>query len=267
MLTGPPYTRYHPARAWAPGTLPSTQQAQLPSSESYHNTNPPVATIHPTGVAAFGVNELNSSLTVYSRSQQAHIHIYTYIHHMYTYMHVYLCVCLLCMRSCVGLVYIHMHGYICTLAQGLLTAQHRYATVPSSFTNFNKAAEVVVFMTTTGRSFVFVSNRGHNSIVSFEFIPSGGVTAELPPRLALQRIQFIACGGSYPRNFILLAGQAPRLLIANENSGNIVLVDVEPANGALSPSMPPGQNVSAVAPTVLLAAVVPQNLLSHGTPR
>lgn len=78
-------------------------------------------------------------------------------------------------------------------------------------------------MTADGR-FLYGSNRGHDSIVCFEISEGGN---------ELQLVGFTSTYGAHPRNFgIHPSGRW--LIVANQNSDNIVLFRLDPATGVLT---------------------------------
>lgn len=73
---------------------------------------------------------------------------------------------------------------------------------------------------------VYCSNRGPNEIAHFEFNPDGG---------ELQRISAVASGGKHPRNF-RFSPDGNFMLVANQQTDNIVVFKVDPQTGELSPT-------------------------------
>lgn len=74
--------------------------------------------------------------------------------------------------------------------------------------------------------FVYVSNRGHDSIAGFRVDPKTG---------ALTSIGHFPSGGKTPRNFNL-DPTGNWAFAANQNSGNVVLLKVDPKTGLLKPT-------------------------------
>ncbi len=93
-------------------------------------------------------------------------------------------------------------------------------SVPDTFTGANTAAEID--MTADGR-FVFVSNRGHDSIATFA---ADAVSGRLSP------VAWTPSGGKEPR-FMTLDPSGAVLYAANENSDTIVPFRVDAATGRL----------------------------------
>jgi len=105
--------------------------------------------------------------------------------------------------------------------RGTLTAFQVIPSIPDTCTGANTAAEIDI--TPSGR-FVFVSNRGHDSIGSFSVDASSG-------RLA--PIGWVSSEGHGPR-FIALDPSGTLLHVANENSDTIVPFRLDADTGQLS---------------------------------
>ena len=99
-------------------------------------------------------------------------------------------------------------------ARGALKPLGRYSTLPAGFKGSNTTAEIVV--SPNGHS-VYASNRGHNSIAVLRTSDSGR---------KLELIQNVPTKGKTPRNFVLAPG-LPWMLVANQDSDNVVLFGVE----------------------------------------
>ncbi|WP_206685932.1 lactonase family protein [Kribbella qitaiheensis] len=96
------------------------------------------------------------------------------------------------------------------------------ATVPSgSPTNY--PGEVIV--SPDGR-FVYLTNRGHNSIAVFAVESAGA---------SLRRVATPSCGGNWPRH-CTLDPTGTLLFVSNQNSNNVTSFQVDTATGALSPA-------------------------------
>lgn len=120
-------------------------------------------------------------------------------------------------------------------ASGRLSAPISLPTQPADFGGVNYPAEVRVHP--SGR-YVYVSNRGHDSIAVFAVHE---VTGRLSP------LGYQPTGGNYPRHFTLdVAGDW--LVAANQASGTLTSFRVG-ADGGLRPS---GHAVSVPAPACLL---------------
>ncbi len=116
-------------------------------------------------------------------------------------------------------------------ASGRLERLQLLSSLPSTHDGgLNTGAEIAVHP--NGR-FVFVSNRGHDSIARFSVDPSSGL-------LAL--VGHTASGGATPRHFSIDA-TGRWLIVANQNANRLQLFSVNPADGALTPAG--GQAVTA----------------------
>jgi len=108
-------------------------------------------------------------------------------------------------------------------AKGALKEIHSLSTLPADFTDCNNAADIHVH---PNGKFVYGSNRGHDSIAIFALHEATGRLMSLGQKLT---------EGSEPRNFSLDPTGAI-LLVANQNSDNIVAFHVDPNCGALTPT-------------------------------
>lgn len=107
-------------------------------------------------------------------------------------------------------------------ARGSLTEIQTLSTLPEP-TPGNSTAETVVH---PSGKFVYVSNRGHNSLAIFQCDEATG---------KLTAIGHQSTGGKTPRNFnIEPSGRF--ILAANQDSDNVVVLKVDPATGKLSPT-------------------------------
>ncbi len=94
------------------------------------------------------------------------------------------------------------------------------STIPSDWTAHNGAAAIRI---SKDDKFIYVSNRGNNSIVVFKI----GDDDEL------ELIQRISTEGDFPRDFNLSDDQS-LLIASNQNSDNLVLYDRDAKTGKLS---------------------------------
>ena len=108
-------------------------------------------------------------------------------------------------------------------------------SLPSTFTGNNTGAAIVV--APSGR-FVYVSNRGHDSVGLFKVDESNGM---------LSSIGWESTRGSTPR-FVGLNPAGTRLFAANQRSDSIVEFGVDQATGALTAT---GQVVKANTPVCI----------------
>ncbi|WP_282020522.1 lactonase family protein [Planomicrobium okeanokoites] len=89
----------------------------------------------------------------------------------------------------------------------------RVSLLPTAFEGENTAAEVVV---SEDGKFLYASNRGNDSIVSFEIDESG----------KLRSPEFTSSGGAGPRHFSLVPG-GKWLIAANEKSDTLTVLKLE----------------------------------------
>jgi 6-phosphogluconolactonase (cycloisomerase 2 family) len=119
---------------------------------------------------------------------------------------------------------------------GTLEAFQIVPALPSTFTGNNTSAAIVV--SPSGR-FVYVSNRGHDSVGIFRVDESSGMLAP---------VGWEPTKGSTPR-FIGLNPAGTRLYAANQRSDTIVEFDVDQATGRLTAT---GQVVKASTPACIV---------------
>ena len=113
---------------------------------------------------------------------------------------------------------------VCELSNALITldvrddgsfvTRHMISTLPAGHRGASQAAHIAIDR--AGRR-LYVSNRGHDSIAVFALNGNGEPTL----------LQHVASGGSWPRFFLLLDAQR-RLVVANERSGTLAILRVEP---------------------------------------
>lgn len=115
--------------------------------------------------------------------------------------------------------------------KGTLTAGQTLSTLPNEVKG-NSTAETQVHR--TGK-FVYVSNRGHDSIAIFEFDASTG-------KLTAKGHQ--ASGGKTPRNFCI-DPTGGYLVAANQGSGNVVVFRIDQKTGGLTAI---GQEIKVPSP-------------------
>lgn len=121
---------------------------------------------------------------------------------------------------------------------GVLTEFQTVSLLPQGFTGANTAAEIAVH---PSGKFLYGSNRGDDSIAVFGIDqPGPGGTANG----ALTFLQRVSTQGKTPRNFAI--DRFGKLLFAaNQNSGSIVIFNMDAATGRLSLS---GQVLEAPSP-------------------
>jgi 6-phosphogluconolactonase len=108
-------------------------------------------------------------------------------------------------------------------AAGTLESLQTISTVPGGFADKNTAAEVQI--SDSGR-FLYVSNRGHDSIAVFAIDRQKGTLAN---------IEFTSTRGKTPRAFAI-DPTGSYLLVANQDSNQIVVFRIGPENGRLEPT-------------------------------
>lgn len=107
--------------------------------------------------------------------------------------------------------------------QGVLTALQNISTLPAGFNGTNHPADVHVH---PSGKFVYGSNRGHDSIVTYSVDHASG-------RLTLVGHQ--GKGIKNPRNFgVHPAGKF--MLVANQDNDSVLVFRVDPASGGLAPT-------------------------------
>ncbi|HEV2528455.1 MAG TPA: lactonase family protein [Thermomicrobiales bacterium] len=122
-------------------------------------------------------------------------------------------------------------------ADGGLTERQTIGTLPDGYSGESFTAQIVA--SADGRH-VYGSNRGHDSIAIFAVGDDGTLTAS----------GHQSSGGVSPRNFVLDPTGA-WLLVANQQSDNIVVYRRNPEDGSLIPF---GEPVSVPSPVCILFA-------------
>lgn len=120
-----------------------------------------------------------------------------------------------------------MGGSVCSYAYnpaaGTLSLRQTISTLPPEFHELNTVGEIRIHP--NGR-FVYVSNRGHESLAVFA---RDSVTGDL------RLVEIVPCGGRHPRNFDL-SPDGRWLLCANRDTDNVVVLSVDPDTGRISPT-------------------------------
>jgi 6-phosphogluconolactonase len=119
---------------------------------------------------------------------------------------------------------------------GTLKEIHTVSTLPPDFRGTNSTAEIQI---DRGGKFLYVSNRGHDSIAVFAVDSATGM---------LTSVEHVSTQGKTPRNFSL-DPTGSYLFAANENSGNVVLFRVDAGNGRLTPT---GQVLDVPSPSCVI---------------
>ena len=122
-------------------------------------------------------------------------------------------------------------------AAGRFRELQTLSALPTGYTGENSCADIHV---SRNGLFLYASNRGHNSIAVFAIDTSNGT---------LVPIQDVDTQGKTPRNFIL-DPSGRLLLVANQNSNNMVSYRVDPQSGLLTPT---GQSAEVPSPMFLQA--------------
>lgn len=120
-------------------------------------------------------------------------------------------------------------------ASGQFTAFDRQSTLPEDFSEHSQAAAIKI--SKDGR-FLYVSNRGHQSIAIYALAEDGKPTL----------VAITTTEGAWPRDFMLTPNEE-HLLVANEHSDNIALFDRDVATGLITYS---GQQLSLSKPVCLI---------------
>ncbi len=119
--------------------------------------------------------------------------------------------------------------------RGMLAETQTISSLPANWNGANTCADIHI--SPNGR-FVYGSNRGHDSIVSYKF----------DERLAkLELIEHVSTQGKTPRNFAV-DPSGKYLLAANQNTDTVVTFRIEEGTGKL---MPTGAIVSVPSPVCL----------------
>jgi 6-phosphogluconolactonase len=106
---------------------------------------------------------------------------------------------------------------------GALKELQTVSSLPPSFEGQNSAAEVAVH---PSGKFLYVSNRGHNSVVLFTIDADKGT---------LGFVEEQGTGGKTPRHFGIEPG-AKHMAIANQESDTVLASRIDAGNGRLKPS-------------------------------
>lgn len=111
--------------------------------------------------------------------------------------------------------------YACDPATGALALQQTLSCLPDGFAGENTSGEIRLHP--NGR-FVYVSNRGPDSLAVFQRQPTTG---------ALTLVEIVPCGGRHPRNFAL-SPDGRWLVCANRDTDNLTVFAVDAATGRLA---------------------------------
>jgi len=119
--------------------------------------------------------------------------------------------------------------------RGRLRAIQTVSTLPESFEGNSSCADIQVHP--SGR-FLYGSNRGHDSIITFKIDPQSG---------RLNYLGHESTRGKTPRNF-LIDPSARFLFAANQDTDNVVHFNIDPRSGRLAPS---GHQTDAPTPVCI----------------
>lgn len=108
-------------------------------------------------------------------------------------------------------------------ANGTLTLLDTVSTLPADFSGVSYCADVHVSPSGT---FLYGSNRGHDSIVSFAIDGRTG---------RLKLLEHVSTGGKWPRNFTI-DPTGRFLLVANQHTDNVVSLKIDERTGRLTPT-------------------------------
>jgi 6-phosphogluconolactonase len=105
---------------------------------------------------------------------------------------------------------------------GALTKVQTISTLPATYSGRNLVADIHI---SPDGKFLYVTNRGHNSIAVFQIHSEGN----------LEFISHQSVMGDHPRNF-LIDEKGEFILVANQNSDNIVVLSTDKITGKLNPT-------------------------------
>jgi 6-phosphogluconolactonase len=110
--------------------------------------------------------------------------------------------------------------------RGALTEVQSLSTLPPGTAGSDLSTAEIAVLNTSGGEFVYVSNRGHDSIACFATDASSG---------RLSSLGVVPTGGKTPRNFAI-DPTGKRLYAANQGSDTIVHFEIDPGTGGLTPN-------------------------------
>ena len=116
---------------------------------------------------------------------------------------------------------------------GALSEIQTISTLPPDFKGNSSTAEIAVH---PSGKFLYVSNRGHDSIATYNIDPGKGT---------LTFLEAHPTGGKTPRHFAITPN-GNHLLMENQGSGNITLAAIDPQTGRLTDVGTPAQVASPV---------------------
>jgi 6-phosphogluconolactonase len=111
----------------------------------------------------------------------------------------------------------------------------RLSTLPAGYSGTTKVAEIKMH---PNEKFLYVTNRGHDSVAIYSIDPANGQLKFINTRPAL---------GSHPRG-MLIDPEGKFLLLGNERSDNVVVFTINEKTGDITPA---GVELKIPAPTFL----------------
>jgi 6-phosphogluconolactonase len=132
-----------------------------------------------------------------------------------------------------------VNAYSYDAAAGKLTRIQTVSTVPGYYDGPNSTAEIAVHP--TGK-YLFVSNRGHNSVALFTIDGAKG---------ELNWVEEQGTGGKTPRHFGIQPNGA-HMAICNQESDTVLASRIDASNGRLKPS-----GIFAEVPSPVCAVFLP----------
>ncbi|MBO1111377.1 lactonase family protein [Bordetella petrii] len=126
------------------------------------------------------------------------------------------------------------YGY--DAASGALAPRQVLPSLPDTYPGDSRGAEIQV---DRGGRYVYVSNRGHDSIAAFRIDPASGLLAWAGAWPS---------GGRTPR-YMALSPDERFMYALNEDSDSIVILSVDAATGALAPT---GQSTATGSPVCMV---------------
>ena len=120
---------------------------------------------------------------------------------------------------------------------GAMSRLQTLSTLPAGWTRESYVADIHIAPSGEGRT-MYISNRGHNSIAVFSIANTTGA-------LALE--QLVSTGGDWPRNFSL-DPSGRWLLVANQRSGDVIVLARDQDSGRLTPT---SQRIALPSPVCL----------------
>jgi len=120
--------------------------------------------------------------------------------------------------------------------KGVLRPLQNISSLPKSFKGENYAAEIAVH---PSGKFLYVSNRGHDSIAVFAIDPA---------KHTLTPLEDVPAQGKFPRSFGITPDGA-YMFVANQKSDNVVIFRIDRRTGRLTPT---GQSLAVTSPVCVI---------------